>query len=92
MRINQPHTTMTTYLTESTRIHTNPGNSGDPFIGKSILTVTLWADDERIDKFGGMLTQDNDLVRAEAAKAANGWDGLTGADVRAYDAFIRSIN
>ena len=83
---------MTTYLTESASIHTNPGNSSDPFIGQSILTITLWADDERIDTFGGMLTQDDDQVRAEAAKAANGWDGLTGADVRAYDAFIRSIN
>jgi len=83
---------MTTYLTESTRIHTNPGNPNDPFIGNPILTVTLWADDERIDTYGGMLEQDDAEVRAEAAAAANDWDGTTGSEIREYDAFIRKMD
>jgi hypothetical protein len=82
---------MTTYLTESTSIYTND-NPSDTCNGKSILTVTLWADDERVQTFGGMLFQDESDVRAKAAAAANKWDGLTGDDVRAYDAYIRTID
>lgn len=82
---------MTTYLTESTAIYQSPeGNSKRD--GQAILTVTLWAEDERIQNFGESLYDDVSDVRSKAAAAANKWDGLTGADVRAYDAFIRKIN
>lgn len=82
---------MTTYLTESATIfQSQEGNH--KLDGQEIITVTLWADDERVQSFGGSLYDDASEVRAAAAAAANKWDGLTGEEVRAYDAFIRSIN
>jgi len=83
---------MNTHITESTRIHTNPGNPSDPFIGQTILTVTLWADSERIQTFGGMIKQDDNQIRSQAAAAANKWDGTTGAEIRAYDAFVKNLS
>ncbi len=83
---------MTTYLIETTKIHTNPGNSSDSFIGKSILSIQLWADDELIMSFGGCLIQDDDAVRAQAAQEANEWDGTTSDEVRSYDQFIREMD
>lgn len=82
---------MTTKLTESTEIFQSPdGNHKRD--GQEVLTVTLWAEDEKIMSFGGYLGQDDAEIRAKAAKMANQWDETTGDEIRAYDSFIREIN
>lgn len=82
---------MTTYLTESRKTYTNPGNLNDPMIGQEILTITLWAQGERIQTFGGMLNQDEAEVRSKALAAAIKWDGTTAAEIKSYDEFVRSL-
>lgn len=77
-------------LTETTEIYqSETGHAKD---GSEILTVTLWADDERIQNFGGGLCNDPAKVRQKAADAANKFAGLTGADVQAYDAWIAKMD
>ena len=80
---------MTIYLTEKIDRYDNPNHAAH---GAEILTVTLWADDERIQNFGGGIGENHAEIRAKARKAANDWDGLTGEDVRAYDEFIRKMD
>lgn len=78
-----------TYLTEKIETYDNPNHGAH---GSEILTITLWADDERVQNFGGHLFQDAEGIREAAAAAANKWSGLTGNDVRHYDAFVREMD
>lgn len=79
----------TTYLTEKIEKFDEPNHA---LHGSDILTVTLWAEDERIQNFGGAVGDDPAEIRAKAQKAANDLDGLTGDDVRAYDEFVREMD
>lgn len=81
-----------TYLTESTKTYTNPGNPSDPNNGREMLTVTLWADGERIDNFSETFGGTAEDARQEALTALRKWDGLTGDDVRGYDEFVRRMD
>lgn len=83
---------MSTYLTESRTRYTNDGNPDHPKIGQEILTVTLWADGERIQNFGGAFDQDEDEVKANAAKVARIWEGTTAQEIREYDLFVKNLD